>query len=93
MNPRVKDVRPNSDFTITLTFTNDEVGVFDVKPFLNIGVFQELRNLSVFNSVKVFMGSIQWQNGQDFCPDSLYLQSNKQPRQQYPLRTTSIEER
>jgi hypothetical protein len=29
--------------------------------------------LKVFNSVKPFLGSIQWQQGQDFCPDTLYL--------------------
>jgi hypothetical protein len=29
----------------------------------------------LFNSVKPFLGSIQWQNGQDFCPDTFYLDS------------------
>ena len=31
--------------------------------------------MSIFNSVKPFLGSVQWQNGQDFCPDTLYLES------------------
>ena len=75
MNPRVKAVKPNDDYTLTLTFTNDEVKVFDVSPYLNIGVFRELKDISLFNSVKPFLGSIQWQNGQDFCPDTLYLES------------------
>jgi hypothetical protein len=46
-----------------------------VKPYLNIGIFQELKNKSLFNSVKPFLGSVQWKNGQDFCPDTLYLES------------------
>jgi len=75
MNPRVKDVKPNPDYTITLVFTNDEVKRFDVKPYLNIGVFRALRNPSTFNSVKPFLGSVQWEQGQDFCPDTLYLDS------------------
>ena len=75
MNPSVKAVKPNPDYTITLVFTNGEVRCFDVKPYLNIGIFQELKDMSVFNSVKPFLGSIQWQNGQDFCPDTLYLES------------------
>ena len=29
------------------------------------------------NEVKVFMGSITWPNGQDFCPDTLYEESIK----------------
>ena len=75
MNPRIKAVKPNVDYTLTLTFTNDEVKVFDVKPYLDKGIFKELRDLSIFNSVKPFLGSIQWKNEQDFCPDTLYLNS------------------
>jgi hypothetical protein len=75
MNPRVTDVKANPDYTITLTFANGEVRIFDVKPYLNKGIFQELRDPGYFNSVRPFLGSIQWQNGQDFCPDTLYLAS------------------
>ncbi len=73
MNPRIKGVKPNPDYTLTLTFTNGEVKVFDMKAYLNIGIFKELKDLSLFNSVKPSLGSIQWNNGQDLCPDTLYL--------------------
>lgn len=79
MNPRVKAVKPNSDYTITLIFTNGEVKCFDVKPYLNTGIFQELKDMSIFNSVKPFLGSVQWAHGQDFCPDTLYLASVPTP--------------
>lgn len=75
MNPRVKAVTPHPDYTLTLVFANGEVRAFDVKPYLHIGVFRELQDLSLFNSVKPFLGSIQWKNGQDLCPDTLYLDS------------------
>ncbi len=75
MNPRVKTVKPNPDYTLTLTFSNDEVKRFDVKPYLGIGIFKELKDLKVFNSVNAFLGSVQWVNGQDFCPDTLYEES------------------
>jgi len=75
MNPRVQAVKPNPDYTITLVFTNGEVRRFDVKPYLNKGIFQELKDKGVFNSVRPLLGSVQWQNGQDFCPDTLYLES------------------
>ena len=73
MNPRVNAVTPNPDYTITLVFTNGEVKRFDVKPYLDIGIFQELKDSRVFNSVKPVLGSVQWENGQDFCPDTLYM--------------------
>ncbi|MBI4672759.1 MAG: DUF2442 domain-containing protein [Chloroflexi bacterium] len=75
MNPRVQAVRANPDYTITLWFTNGEIRQFDVKPYLDKGFFQELRELHIFNTVKPFLGSVQWQNGQDFCPDTLYEES------------------
>ncbi len=48
---------------------------FDVKPYLDKGIFQELKDWSLFNSVKPCLGSVQWKNGQDFCPDTLYEDS------------------
>ena len=73
MNPRVVAVQPLPDYSLLLTFVNGEVKVFDVKPYLNIGIFRELQDQRYFNSVRPVLGSIQWQNGQDFCPDTLYL--------------------
>ena len=52
MNPRVNAVEPIKDFRLKLTFNNDEKKVFDVKPYLNFGVFQELKDISNFYSVK-----------------------------------------
>ena len=75
MNPRVVNVKPEYDFTLRITFNNGEVKCFDVKPYLGIGIFKELQDLSLFNSVKPFLGSIQWANGLDLCPDTLYLES------------------
>ncbi len=76
MNPRVINVKPEQNFSLLLTFSNGEVKRFDLNPYLEIGIFRELKELSVFNSVKPFLGSIQWVNGVDLCPDTLYLESN-----------------
>ncbi len=89
MNPRVEAVKPNPDYTITLVFTNGEVKRFDVKPYLNVGIFRELKNMSVFNSVKPLLGSVQWEHGQDFCPDTLYMDSIPEAR----LAETAREEK
>jgi len=75
MNPRVTNVKPEQDFNLLITFSNGEVKSFDVKPYLGIGLFKELKDSSLFNSVKPFLGSIQWSNGIDLCPDTLYLES------------------
>ena len=72
MNPRVKTVRPNPDYTLILFFDNGEIRWFDVTPYLEKGIFQELREMRNFNSVKVFLGSVRWRGCQDLCPDTLY---------------------
>lgn len=75
MNPRVKDVKPNPNYTLTLIFENGEQKIFDVKPYLDKGIFKELKDLKMFNAVRSFLDSIEWPHGQDFCPDTLYLES------------------
>jgi hypothetical protein len=75
MNPRVADVKPELDFKLKITFTNGDKRMFDVKPYLNTGRFTELKNSELFSSVVCILGSIQWQNGLDLCPDTLYEES------------------
>ena len=55
MHPRVKKVKPNPDYTITLTFANGEKKVFDVTPYLDKGIFKKLKDKKLFNSVKLFL--------------------------------------
>ena len=75
LNPRVKDVKANPDFTLSIFFTNNEVRLFDIKPYLHIGVFRELQNLSLFMTAKPVDGTVQWIHNQDLCPDVLYRES------------------
>ena len=75
MNPRVLKVQPEPGFTLLLSFDNGEIRRFDVNPVMNIGRFSELKLSEIFNSVKQVLGTIQWSNGLDLCPDMLYLDS------------------
>ncbi len=77
MNPRIIKVEPLEEYKLKLYFTNNEIKIFDTNPYLNKGIFKELKNFEIFKQVRVFMGSIAWPNGQDFCPDTLYEESIK----------------
>lgn len=79
MNPRVKEVSPEAEYVLRLVFTNGEVRLFDVKPYLDRGIFRELQESSFFKAVRAVMGSVRWPNGQDFCPDTLYMESRSVP--------------
>jgi len=73
---RIKTAEPKENFTLFLTFTDGKKGIFDVKPYLKTGsVFKELANPSLFQSVKVGCGTIEWANGADLCPDCIYQET------------------
>ena len=48
MNPRVKEVTPEGDYRLRITFTNGETGIYDCRPLLDFGVFRELRDVGLF---------------------------------------------
>jgi len=73
----IKDVRPQANYLLLLTFENEEKRVFDMKPYLDIGIFQELKDIKIFNSVKTSFDTIEWVNEADFDPEILYSKSHK----------------
>ncbi len=46
-----------------------------MNPFLNKGIFKELKDVTKFNSVKVSFDIIQWDNEADLDPEILYQHS------------------
>ncbi len=48
MNSRPTSVIPRDDYTLEITFSNHEMRVFDMWPYLKMEVFQELNDLSYF---------------------------------------------
>ncbi len=75
MNPYVKQVRPLEDYQLKLIFENGEQRIFDVKPYLQRGVFVRLQNLATFQAVRVVAGSVEWPGELDLSYDTLYLES------------------
>jgi hypothetical protein len=75
MYPRVKNVKARENYLLEIKFTNNSCRIFDVKPYLNFGVFKELKDTKYFNKVNCSGNSIAWPNGQDICPDTLFIES------------------
>ena len=70
-----KAVKTLPGFRLLITFDNGEQRVFDVSPYLDHGVFRDLRDAAVFSSVRISFDSIEWANGADLCPEVLYKES------------------
>ena len=75
MNPYVKRIRPVDGYLLELLFQNGERRVFDLKPYLNRGVFVRLQNPAVFRAARVVAGSVEWPGEVDLSYDTLYLES------------------
>ncbi len=71
----VKNVTPLEKYKLLLQFENDEERIFDVSPYLELGKFTELKDISLFNSVKVNFDTIEWANNLDLDPELLYEKS------------------
>ena len=71
----VIDVKPLDDYKLELTFENEEKRLFDMKPYLSKGIYNELKDESIFRTVRVSFDSIEWANKADIDPEFLYKKS------------------
>lgn len=75
MYKAIKEVRALENYLLYLKFDNNEEKVFDVKPYLEIGIFKELKDIKKFQSVRVSFDSIKSINHADFDSEMLYEKS------------------
>lgn len=64
-------VRPLDDYEIYVELADGRKGVFDLKPYLDHGVFRELRDERYFAQVGIMYGAVTWPHEQDIAPETL----------------------
>lgn len=71
---KINAVNPIKPYIIKVTFDNGETKTIDLAPVLYGPVFGPLRAWSLFQQVKVNteVATIEWPNGADFDPETLY---------------------
>jgi hypothetical protein len=67
----VKLVKPLPDYRIYVEIADGRKGIFDLKPYLDHGVFRELRDRHYFDQVGIVFGAVTWPNEQDIAPETL----------------------
>lgn len=68
-------VAPRENYHLELEFNSGEVRLFDVGPYLDMGVFQRLRDLSLFGKAYVAFDTVCWPGEIDIAPETLYCLS------------------
>ncbi len=76
----VLNVIPLNNYCILVEFENGEKRIGDIEPLIKRGgVFADLRDIRIFNSVYIEYGAVTWKNKSgievDICPDKLYMDS------------------
>jgi hypothetical protein len=72
MAPAVKSVEPKADFMLAVEFDSGESGTLDMKPYLDFGVFSQLKDKAMFRQVRVAFGTVEWTCGADLDPEFVY---------------------
>jgi hypothetical protein len=67
----VKTVKPLPDFRIYVEIEDGRKGIFDLKPYLDHGVFRELLDVHYFSQVGILLGAVTWPHEQDIAPGTL----------------------
>ena len=72
--PEIVQVVPHEDYTVTVSFCDGKIVTYDVKPKLEQGVFQALKDVSFFiKNCKMMNDTLAWDltgcNGPSQCID------------------------
>jgi len=72
---KVIDAKANEDFSLDLKFDDGSVKRFDVTPYLNLGVFRELKDADYFKQVTLAFGDFAQERPPYWkrCPESLRM--------------------
>lgn len=62
-----------TDYRIEVTLSNGKRGIFDVKPYLDRGVFKQLKDYNYFKRARIEFGTLTWPNEQDFSPETIEI--------------------
>lgn len=68
---KVISVSPKDNYKVFVTLSNGKKGEFDVLPYLEKGIFKELKDKNYFSQVKIVFGGIAWPNSQDFSGNTI----------------------
>ena len=77
MNFSVITVQPLKNYLLQLTFKTGEQKIFDMKPYLDLGIFKDLKNEVMFNTASISFNTVEWANKADIDPEILYQDSYK----------------
>lgn len=71
----VTKVLVQDGYRLLITFSTGETKLFDARPYLEKGVFTQLKNVELFNQAYVAYDTVCWPGNLDIAPETLYDRS------------------
>jgi len=75
--PKTTAVECRPDYTLAIEFDNGEHGLPDMEPYLDKGIFLQLREPAMFRTARIAFGAVTWDNEADLHPAWVYHKCNK----------------
>ena len=73
MIPTIDRAEVKDNYQLEIRFRRPaETKIIDVKPYLNKGIFRELKNEKYFRKVRIIFGGVEWPHKQDLSAETLY---------------------
>jgi hypothetical protein len=70
----IRKVEILENYQLLVFFESGEQKIFDLKPYLNKGIFKQLKNYSYLATIKNRGRFVEWPNEQDLSADTLYIE-------------------
>jgi hypothetical protein len=74
---KVVSVEPQKDFKLVLRFGDGSLREFDMKPYLDVGMYVTLKDPKLFATAHIAFDGVEWSNGVDIDPEFLYEHSKE----------------
>lgn len=71
----VKEVVPQENYSLRLTFADGSKRIYNARSLLNKAIFADLRSLAFFLTANVSGDTVIWNDDVDIAPDHLYESS------------------
>lgn len=68
---KVTFVKAEKDHRLFVKLSNGKSGYFDVSPYLEKGIFKELKDRGYFEQAKAAFGGVVWPHQQDFSAETI----------------------
>ena len=73
----IKEAKALEDYRVAVVFDNGESGIFDCKPYFDMGYYKPLKDASLFKCVRVSYGWLNWPGDLDIGADDVWAEAER----------------